>query len=283
MQMRERMVLVLLSLGLFSAPVQGKKYSVPEDPEELQKAEINPDVHEPDRVDAEGFDAPSSSDGELNADGATDSFFGDLFQYQKWTHEFRLAGSGKWGGQAGVGLWFVAPYVYPAASTFPGVGTDFRYRLRMSERTRVTVSLGGGIGGADDGTGFNFSGGYGARAGFGYKWFDLGWVHLWTDAHLKALSKWWIPFPQWGVGADLVFVCWDQKHFLWDITLSVANDAMVVLPTPSASASTKFVARLESFEVGVDLGIVGKGAVLVLMNSVSGSVGGQLFVSYTFD
>ena len=78
------------------------------------------------------------------------------------------------GGQAGAGLWFVAPYVHLAASTFPGVGTDFRYRLRMSERTRVTGSLGASIGGTDDGTDdgieFNFFGGAGARAGLGCKW-----------------------------------------------------------------------------------------------------------------
>lgn len=200
-----------------------------------------------------------------------------------WKHELRLGGSGSWGAQAGVAFWVTAPYVFPGASTFPGMGIAGHYRAMMTQKTRLTFSFTTSAGGANDETGYNFTGGYGLSISAGMNWFDLGWLQLWTDAHVMARSRWWFPIPQWGLGADLVFILWSAKYFQWDATLALDTDAVLILPVVSAAASTEMEARYNNLGVGVNVQVRGGASVLGVVNAVSATADAQLYMRYRFD
>ncbi len=193
-----------------------------------------------------------------------------------WEHRFSLALSGKWGASASH-VWNI-----PNLGTAPGVGVRVRYRLRFLPQWRFTGDLTGIIGGADDGTGYLAIGGnYRATMGLSHRWFDFGWVSLWTEAHKGVESLVYVPVPIFGFGQELNLYPVRQPWFVWSVTGTLDTDLYVIAPSVTASLSTAAQARFWGAFVGLEALVEGQVIVAAVANAASASAQIRLVAGYS--
>lgn len=183
---------------------------------------------------------------------------------------------------AGSGSFVGIPYI----SVGPGVGVSGQYQYRLGDSWRLSLSGDFSIGGFKEGSLLGQLGSYNGRLGLTFVWFDdaLGFS-LTSEPHMGLSSISLVPIPLAGVTHELSFspLFWlDQQWVVWNINAALTTDLLVVVPYPSVSVSTLFMARVFGAFVGVEAAAGAEAKIGVLANSVGGSVGLRFVGGYAF-